>query len=159
MAWQRSRLGVAGLLCASVIGCGSAQRPGETRRIIEAGGPSSRIEERSLSDRPPLSIIERQGDPEVALAFASLASAAPELHAAFGEVLSQRLSRAGFQTQVVTHGLGFELMLLAEDAERARVATQALLQALSRPLTPAELSAIPAPAEAERTPVSAVALC
>ena len=159
MAWQRSRLGVAGLLCASVLGCGSAQRPGEARRIIEAGGPSSRIEERSLSDRPPLSVIERQGDPEVAIAFASLASAAPDLHAAFGEILSQRLSRAGFQTQVVTHGLGFELMLLAEDAERARLATQALLQALARPLTAAELSATPAPAEAERTPVSAVAQC
>jgi hypothetical protein len=159
MAWQRSRLGVAGLLWMSVVGCGSAQRPGEARRVIEAGGPSSRIEERSLSDRPPLAIIERQGDPEVAIAFASLAAAAPELHAAFGEVLSQRLSRAGFQTQVVTHGLGFELMLLAEDAERARLATQALLQALARPLTAADLSATPAPAEAERTPVSAVAQC
>lgn len=159
MAWQRSRLGVAGLLCATVIGCGSAQRPGEARRIIEAGGPSSRIEERSLSDRPPLSIIERQGDPEVAIAFASLASAAPELHAAFGEVLSQRLLRAGFPAQVVTHGLGFELIVLAEDAARARLATQALLQALARPLTAAELDAAPAPAEAERTAAGAVAQC
>ena len=161
MARPRSRLGVAGLWCASVIivACGSAQRPGETRRIIEAGGPSSRIEERSLSDRPPLSIIERQGDPEVAIAFASLASAAPELHAAFGEVLSQRLSRAGFPTQVVTHGLGFELILLAEDAQRARLATQSLLQALARPLTPAELGAAPAPTEADRTALGAVAQC
>src|SRR4051812_18007383 len=100
MAWQRSRVGVASLSCATLLGCGSVARPGATR-IIEAGGPSSRIEERSFSDRPPLSIIERQGDPEVAIAFASLASAAPDLHAAFGEVLSQRLSRAGFQSQVV----------------------------------------------------------
>jgi hypothetical protein len=57
LAWQRSRLGVAGLLCASIVGCGSAQRPGESRRIIEAGGPSSRIEERSLADRPGTKVV------------------------------------------------------------------------------------------------------
>ena len=157
-ARQRSRFGVAGLLCAAVLSCGSAQHPRETH-LIEAGGPNSRIEERALSDRPPLSIIERQGDPEVAIALASLASAAPELHAAFGEALSQRLIRAGFQTQLVTHGLGFELILLAEDAERARQATQALLQALARPLATAELNAAPAPAEAERTAPGAIAQC
>ena len=159
MAWQRSRRRVAVLLCTAVVGCGSAQRPSEARRIIEAGGPSSRIEERSLSDRPPLSIIERQGDPEVAIAFASLASAAPELHAVFGEVLSQRLLRAGFQAQVITHGLGFELIVLAEDAARARLATQALLQALARPLTAGEIDAAPAPAETERSAAGAVAQC
>jgi hypothetical protein len=156
--WQRSRLGVAGLLCSALLSCGSGQATARAR-TIEAGGPSSRIEERSLSDRPPLSIIEREGDPEVAIAFASLAAAAPELHAAFGEVLSQRLSRAGFPTQLVAHGLGFELILLAENAERARLATQALLQALAKPLTAAELNAAPAPAENERTVPSAVAQC
>ena len=155
---QRSRFGVAGLLCAVVLGCGSAQHPRETR-IVEAGGPNGRIEARALSDRPPLSIIERQGDPEVAIALASLASAAPELHAAFGEVLSRRLTRAGFQTQLVSHGLGFELILLAEDAERARLATQAMLQALTRPLVDAELSAAPAPPEAERTVLGTIAQC
>jgi hypothetical protein len=157
-ASQRSRLGVAGLLCAGLLSCGSA-KPSLATRVAEAGGPSSRIEERSLSDRPPLSVIERDGDPEVAVAFASLAAAAPELHAAFGEVLSQRLTRAGFVTQLVTHGLGFELILLGENPERARLATQALLQALGRPLTTAELSLTPAPPEAARTPPSAVAHC
>lgn len=141
-----------------LLGCGAAQRPSEAR-IVAVGGPSSRIEERSLSDRPPLSVIKRQGDPEVAIAFASLASAAPELHAAFGEVLSQRLSRAGFPTQLITHGLGFELILLGENPERARQATQALLQALAKPLTGAELSAAPAPSEAERSAPSAVSRC
>jgi hypothetical protein len=154
----RSRLGVAGLLCALSVGCGSAKRPGEAR-AAEAGGPSSRIEERSLSERPPLSVIERQGDPEAAIAFASLASAAPELHAAFGEVLAQRMARAGFQAQLVAHGLGFELMVLGENAERARLATQALLQALTRPLAPGELGTASAPADADRTPASAVAQC
>lgn len=157
-AVQRSRLGVAGLLCAGLLSCGAGQ-PSIAARVVEAGGPSSRIEERSLSDRPPLSVIERDGDPEVAIAFASLAAAAPELHAAFGEVLSQRLTRAGFPAQLVTHGLGFELMLLAENPERARLATQALLQALARPLTTAELNAAPAPAEATRSAPSAVAQC
>jgi hypothetical protein len=154
----RLRLGVAGLSCALSLGCGSAQRPGEAR-AAQAGGPSSRIEERSLSERPPLSVIERQGDPEVAIAFASLASAAPELHAAFGEILSQRMTRAGFQTQLVAHGLGFELMVLGENAERARLATQALLQALTRPLLSTELGTTSAPAEVDRTPTSAVARC
>ncbi|HEX2873093.1 MAG TPA: hypothetical protein VHP33_17645 [Polyangiaceae bacterium] len=142
----------------ALLGCGSAQHPTQSRPV-EAGGPSSRIEERSLSDRPPLSVIERQGDPEVAIAFASLAAAAPDLHAALGEVLSLRLSRAGFPTQLVAHGLGFELILLAENPERARLATQALLQALSRPLTTAELAAVPAPSETEQAAPSAVAQC
>jgi hypothetical protein len=157
-ASQRSRLGVAGCLCAALLSCGTA-KPAREARVVEAGGPSSRIEERSLSDRPPFSVIEREGDPEVAIAFASLAATAPELHAAFGEVLSQRLSRAGFPTQLVTHGLGFELILLGENADRARLASQALLQALARPLTTAELSAAPAPADAERTAQTAVAQC
>ena len=104
-------------------------------------------------------MIERQGDPEVAIAFASLAAAAPDLHAALGEVLSLRLSRAGFPTQLVAHGLGFELILLAENPERARLATQALLQALSRPLTAAELAAVPAPSETEQAAPTAVAQC
>lgn len=153
----RSRFGVAGCLCVALLGCGSAQHP-TARRPIEVGGPSSRIEERSLSDRPPLSVIERQGDPEVAIAFASLATAAPDLHAALGEALSLRLSRAGFPTQLVAHGLGFELILLAENPERARLATQALLQALTRPLTAADLVA-PAASEAEPAMPSAVAQC
>jgi hypothetical protein len=49
--------------------------------------------------------------------------------------------------------------VLAEDAARARVATQALLQALARPLTAAEMDAAPAPAEAERSASGAVAQC
>ncbi len=154
----RSCLGVAALLGGATLGCGSTNVR-TTPRNAESGGPTSRIEERALSDRPPLSVIERQGDPEIAIAFASLASAAPELHAAFGEVLSQRLSRAGFQTQLVAHGLGFELMLLAENSERARLATQALLQALAQPLTAADLANVPAPAAADRTPNSAVSEC
>ena len=104
-------------------------------------------------------MIERQGDPEVAIAFASLAGAAPDLHAALGEVLSLRLSRAGFPTQLVAHGLGFELILLAENPERARLATQTVLQALTRPLTAAELAAVPAPSETEQAAPSAVAQC
>jgi hypothetical protein len=153
-----SRLRVGSLLGLALLGCGSEQRQRGTR-AVEAGGPTSRIEERSLSDRPPLSVIERQGDPEVAIAFASLAAAAPELHAALGEVLSERLTRAGFQTELVVHGLGFELMLLGENAERARQATQALLQALAQPIAAAELSSSPAPAETERTAPSALAQC
>ncbi len=157
-----SRFGVAAVLGVSAlaVGCGSANVRAAAR-AVEAGGPTSRIEERSLSDRPPLSIIERQGDPEIAIAFASLASAAPELHAAFGEVLSQRVSRAGFQAQLVTHGLGFELMLLAENPERARAATQTLLQALAQPPSAGELGSIPAPApgQADRAPNSAVGEC
>lgn len=93
------------------------------------------------------------------MAFASLAAGAPELHAVFGEILSQRLTRAGFQTQLVAHGLGFELILLCENAERARLGTAAVLQALARPITPAELPRTPALTGGDRTPVSAVALC
>jgi len=156
--WSGSRLGVGALLSLVLLSCGSTHR-GSGPRTVEEGGPSSRIEERSLADRPPLSVIERDGDPEVAIAFASLAAAAPDLHAALGEILSQRLLRAGFQTQLVLHGLGFELMLLAESPERARIATQTLLQALAQPISSAELTTETAPAEVDRTPPSAVAQC
>lgn len=145
-------------LLASLSVCCGGNAPSATERAAQSGGPSSRIEERSLSDRPPLSVIEREGDPEAALAFASLSSGNADAHAAVGELLNERLKRAGFQTQLVTHGLGFELMLLADGREGARSATQALLKALATPVSPAELSPGTAPA-ATRTPASAVAAC
>lgn len=129
-------LALFGLL--SVCCGGTTGAPGA--RGAPSGGPSSRIEERSLSDRPPLSVLEREGDPEIAIAFAALASTGADVHAAFGELLEQRLQRAGFQTQLVSHGLGFELMLLAETPERARQATQALLKALTTPVAANELT-------------------
>ncbi len=148
---------VAGFFLASVCACGGT-KPSSFARPGAPGGPSSRIEARSLSDRPPLSLIERQGDPESALAFASLASAAPEVHAAFGELLAQRLTRGGYQAQLVTHGLGFELMLLLESPERARTAVQALVAALAQPVSSAELA--PSGAQgADRPAPTAIAQC
>jgi hypothetical protein len=153
------RLVATGLVSAAACGCGGSQ-PGAYLHATPSGGPSSRIEERALSDRPPLSIIGRQGDPEAAIAIASLASGSPELHAAFGELLRDRITRAGFPVQLVAHGLGFELMLLVENPERARQATQLLLRALTQAVTAAELSAAPAPAAvSERGTTSAVGLC
>jgi hypothetical protein len=143
---------VAGLFLASVCGCGES-KPASFARGTAAGGPSSRIEERSLSDRPPLAIIARSGDPEGALAFASLASGAPEIHATFGEILRQRLTRAGYQADIVTHGLGFELMLLVENAERARTALAALLAALGQPIAQNELGPRRAAPVVERSAV------
>jgi hypothetical protein len=156
----KSRLAAAALLSALTTACGGAQSTASARRV-EVGGPSSRIEERSLSDRPPLSVIERQGDPEAAIAFASLSSASPELHAALGEVLKERLSKAGFATQLIAHGLGFELMLLAENPERAREAAQALLHALAQPVSQGEIANGPAAPtkESDRAQVSAIAQC
>jgi hypothetical protein len=146
---------VAGFFLASVCGCGGT-KPSSFARGAVSGGPSSRIEERSLSDRPPLSIIERRGDAEAALAFASLASGSAELHAAFGELLQQRLTRAGYQAQLVAHGLGFELLLLADNNERAGTAVKALLSALSQPVAAGEPNGA---GRAERGSPSAIAQC
>lgn len=121
-------------------------------------GSAGRIEERSLSDRPPLSIIERQGDPESAVGFASLAADAPELHAAWGELLAARLTRAGHETHLVVHGIGFELTVLAQSPERAGIAVQALLHALQTPVAGSELSRAAAP-EPAASAASAVAQC
>jgi hypothetical protein len=104
-------------------------------------------------------VIERQGDPEAAVGFASLAHASPALHAELGELLSDRLARGGYQAQLVVHGLGFELTLLADGPERARAASHALLQALQKPVTAAELAALPAAPEQDRSVGSAVAQC
>lgn len=145
-------------LLASLSVCCGGSAPSASERAAQSGGPSSRIEERSLSDRPPLSVIEREGDPEAAIAFASLSSGNAEAHAAVGELLNERLKRAGFQTQLVTHGLGFELMLLADGRDGARSATQALLKALATPVSPAELPSGTSAAPS-RTPPSAVAAC
>jgi hypothetical protein len=152
------RVVVAGLVSAAACGCGG-RTPRAYPHVAAAGGPTSRIEERALSDRPLLSVISRQGDPQAAIALAVLASGSPELHAAWGELLRDRLVGAGFQAQLVAHGLGFELMLLAEDAERARSATQALLRACLQPvLVTTELEAA-APAGGEQAATSAVAQC
>lgn len=145
-------------VAAAALGCGSAQRPLDAATVA-AGGPTSRIEQRSLSDRPALSIIEREGDPECAVGFASLAAGAPELHAAFGELLRQRLARAGLSAQLVAHGLGFELTLLGENSRQAGATTHALINALSKPVTPAELpTPLPRPA-ADVAQTSAVDRC
>lgn len=146
------------IMCPVVaLACGAAQhttRPHEVAVVGSAG----RIEQRVLSDRPRLSIIERQGDPESAIGFASLAAEGPELHAAWGELLAERLTRASFQSQVVVHGLGFELTLLAATPDRASAGVQALLQALQTPVSSAELSRTASPEQAAGPP-SAVALC
>lgn len=149
---------VAGLFLASVCACGGSKPSGFTRVGAPGGGPSSRIEARSLSDRPPLSLLEREGDPESAIAFASLASAAPDVHASFGELLSQRLTRAGYQTQLVAHGLGFELMILAEGPERAGAAMKALVAALSQPVSGSELGPAASSGREQLVP-SAIAQC
>jgi hypothetical protein len=145
-------------LAAATLGCGGGPA-GPPARIVAAGGPTSRIEERALSDRPPLSIIEREGDPEAAIAFASLATGSPELHAAWGEVLSQRLTRAGYVTELRAHGLGFELMLLAESPARARAALASLLKALTQPVTSAELVRPAGKLDPGQRAASAVAEC
>lgn len=154
----RSLVVVTALCAASTLGCGSAQRPLDAGQVA-AGGPTSRIEQRALSDRPALSIIEREGDPECALGFASLAAGSPELHAAFGELLQRRLLRAGIHAQVVAHGLGFELTALGENSRQARAVAQALLHALTQPVTQQELSTAPQRATPESAPPSAVDLC
>lgn len=155
------RIVVAGLISAAC-GCGGSQ-PRAYSHVATSGGPSSRIVERALSDRPPLSIIGRQGDPEAAIALASLASGSAELHAAFGELLRERVARAGFAAELVAHGLGFELMLLVENQERARQGMQVLLRALTQPVSPGELGSLAAPASTnttgERGAVSAAGLC
>lgn len=145
------------LVAVVALGCGSAQRPLDAATVA-AGGPTSRIEQRALSDRPGLSIIEREGDPEAALGFASLAAGSPEVHAALGELLRQRLSRAGFPAQLVAHGLGFELTLLGEGASGAGAALKALLNALGERVVQSDLGARPSKLAPERTP-SAVAQC
>jgi hypothetical protein len=152
------RVVVAGLVSAAACGCGGGQ-PRAYPHVVAAGGPTSRIEERALSDRPVLSVIGRQGDPLAALAFASLASGSPELHAAWGEVLRERMTRSGYQAQLVAHGLGFELMLLIEDVERARAVTQALLRAVTQPIAASELQTSGPAAGSERAAESAVAQC
>jgi hypothetical protein len=154
------RVVVAGLVSAATCGCGGSQ-PRTYAHAVTGGGPSTRIEERALSDRPPLSIIGRQGDPEAAIALASLASGSAELHAAFGEVLRERVGRAGFPVQLVSHGLGFELVVLVESPDRARQAVQVLLRGLTQPVSQNELPAGPSaqnPQPSERG-VSAIGLC
>jgi hypothetical protein len=145
------------LVAVVALGCGSAQRPLDAAAVA-AGGPTSRIEQRSLADRPALAIIERAGDPEAALGFASLAAGSAETHAALGELLRQRLTRAGFQAQLVAHGLGFELTLLGPNPNGAGAALKALLYALSEPVAQSELGARPSKLAPERPP-SAVGQC
>lgn len=152
-----ARLAVTLACAAAMPACGSAQRPSRPHEVAVVGS-AGRIEQRALSDRPPLSIIERQGDPESAIGFASLAAEAPELHAAWGELLAERLTRAGLQTQVVTHGIGFELTLLAATPDKASAGVHALLRALQSPVASAELSRTPGPEQAVGPP-STMALC
>jgi hypothetical protein len=140
-----------------MLACGSAQHPSRPHEVAVVGS-AGRIEQRALADRPPISIIERQGDPESAIGFASLAAEAPELHAAWGELLAERLTRAGLQTHVVVHGIGFELTLLAATPEKASEGVRALLRALQTPVASGELSRTPGPAPAAGA-ASAMALC
>ncbi len=146
------------LVAVALLGCGSGQRPLDARAIAQ-GGPSSRIEQRSLTDRPALAIIEREGDPLCAIGFASLAAGSPELHAALGEVLRQRLLRVGVEVELVVHGLGFELTLLGDNSRQSHAVVQALLQVLAQPVSSSELPSAAQVATRDAAPPSAVDAC
>jgi hypothetical protein len=146
------------LVAVALLGCGSGQRPLDARAIAQ-GGPSSRIEQRSLTDRPALAIVEREGDPLCAIGFASLAAGSPELHAALGEILRQRLLRVGVEVELVVHGLGFELTLLGHNSRQSGAVVQALLQALAQPVSSSELSSAAQAATRDAAPPSAVDAC
>ncbi len=148
----------AAALALALAACGGGRDGARGAASGESAGALGRIEERTLSQRPLLSVVERSGDPEGALALASLASGPPELHAELGEVLRARLAKAGFDAALSAHGVGFELALLADGPERARAALTALMAALTRPITAPEA---PEPSTPSAPPASsnAVARC
>lgn len=121
---------VALLVLAS---CGSSTP--STRALTAQSGGSS-VARQELSDRPPIHLIARLGDPRGAVSFASVSEGGAVASVALAALLSARLKERGVEATPRAHGLGFSVDALVDGPEAAARFVQAVFAALTTPLSP-----------------------
>lgn len=127
----RALLWLAG---AALTACGASGSSG-SGALQPAHAPirSDRISVREFSDRPKLTLVERLGDPNPALALAFAHDLGSEASVALSILFEERLKQRGYPTvERQAHALGFQLATLVsgpEDAARFVLAARAALDA------------------------------
>ncbi len=108
---------------------------------------SDRIEVQTAGERPRLTLVERLGDPNPALALAIAHDGGSLVSVAVSTLIEQRLQHLGYPaTERHAHDLGFQLATLVSDAADARRFMLAARQALEEPVAKGDptLSAVAA---------------
>jgi hypothetical protein len=85
-----------------------------------AEGSAARVERVNVASRPPLVLLEREGDPRPAVAVAIAHDFGSQASAALAALLADRLAKRGFPAVVIdAHGLGASVSTLVTDGEEA----------------------------------------
>jgi hypothetical protein len=109
--------------------CGSSAPNAVTAR---SGGAS--VARQELSDRPPIHLVARLGDPRGAVSFASTSEDSVSA-VAVSALLAARLRERGVDATPRPHGLGFSLDTLVDRPDAAERFVRAVSEALTAPLT------------------------
>jgi hypothetical protein len=97
------------------------------------------VARQELSDRPPIHLVARLGDPRGAVSFASATDDGPAASVALAALLATRLKERGLpEITARPHGLGFSVDTLVDGPEQAARFVQTVSAALSAPLNPRE---------------------
>jgi hypothetical protein len=130
------RLGAALIALALALSCtnGAEVRPLSPRAGLGAGAAgTTRLELRSLPERPVLAALVREGDPTAALALTLAMHADVAALAALGELLVSDLEAAGARSTLRVDRSSLTLVVAA-DAKSGAALFAAILGRLSRPL-------------------------
>ncbi len=114
-------------------------RTGETPPGWVEPATPARMELRQNADHPPISLVQRQGDPYPALALAVAHDFGSEASVALGKLVEIRLRAAGFPSaRSAPHGLGFQISTLVTSPEEADRFVNAAARALRTPFSSTE---------------------
>jgi hypothetical protein len=133
---QRRSLTAALLAVALLDACG-----GETPRARDAPGGRAEaptVARRRLDDRPPLVLVQRDGDPAPALAFAAAHDFGSVASVAMVAALKARLAARGFNVRGRPSSLGFAVTLFVTTPNEARRFVQILPSVLDEPFGAAD---------------------
>ncbi len=92
--------------------------------------------ERHWDKRPSLIVIERNGDPVSALAFAAKTTVSPVAVVTFANILNRRLAEPNGSFEIFPNSFGLTLVGQVTSPEEAVIATQSVENALSSPVDP-----------------------
>jgi hypothetical protein len=121
------------LALATQVSC----RPSGTLAVVE--GSAARVERVSVDERPALVLLEREGDPEPAVALAFVHDFGSQASAALATLFAARLAKRGFPGILTdAHGLGGSVSTLVADAEEAARFFREATGAMDRPVRPGD---------------------
>lgn len=125
---------LAAAACALALsGCGHGSGAGTPPQTAASDG--SRFERREIDQHPPITLLVRLGDPQPALAFATVHDSGSVASVAVSALILARLQAHGIRNVVSTPSAeGARLSVLSADAKAARAFLEQVTSALGTPL-------------------------